>query len=91
MSEIGSIRKRINKSLYAISKIYHPEIPLDKIFGALETEGVVPLQEDGTRWSGILCGDNASMRVNTSNPKIFLYVGWYKMPSGNYEINAYVS
>lgn len=57
-------KKSINRQLHALGN-YHEEIPLDTIFNALEEFDITPLQEDGTKWSGMLigggeCGSDAS-------------------------------
>lgn len=101
-------RKRINAKLQEISKKYHPAIPTGEIRDALADELILLLQEDGTVWSGILCGNSSrttfeiSGHGNSTNfgelPRMYepfedclLDLSWYKMPSGNYEINAYLS
>ena len=51
-------RRAINKRLHDLTKGYHAEIPLSAIFDVLKRHNIVPLQEDKTPWSGLLCGDN---------------------------------
>jgi len=48
--------KQANTVLHAIGKQYWSEIPLHDIFWALKKNLLIPLQEDGTEWSGLLCG-----------------------------------
>jgi hypothetical protein len=50
------VRKRVSNGLYEVTKGYHKEIPLEGIFLALAQGGLVPVQEDGHRWSGMLVG-----------------------------------
>lgn len=86
-----TIKNRINKELHALP-IYFSEIPLDVIFYIVKDHcerGVV--QEDGTPWSGILCGDDGSANFAIGGYRFWLRVMWHKMPSGNFEITAYVS
>lgn len=53
------------------------------------------MQEDGEPWQGLLVGKEG----NTTFPLVRdkqpvsseLVFQWYKMPSGKYEINAYLS
>lgn len=86
-----TIRKCINKQIYALG-IYHPQIPLDDIFAIVEKFAGKVVQEDGTPWSGLLCGENGDTYFQIEGKKRFcLRLMWYKMPSGNYEITAYVS
>lgn len=60
----NKIRNAINNKIHEILKPnYFSQVPLDEMFNALETNGVIPLQEDGTRWSGFVmsageCGSN---------------------------------
>jgi hypothetical protein len=83
-------KNRINKELHALP-IYFSEIPLDVIFYIVRDHAGQVVQEDGTPWSGLLCGDEGNTRFAIEGRKFFLYLSWYKMNSGNYEIVAYVS
>lgn len=51
-----AVRSRVSKKIYDVTKGYHKAIPVDGIFEALSNEGLVPIQEDGYRWSGLLLG-----------------------------------
>jgi hypothetical protein len=51
-------KNAINKAIVSLGN-YHESIPIEKIFTILETNNVIPLQEDNTVWSGFLVG-NAS-------------------------------
>ena len=84
-------RRKINTELAAISRQYHDAIPLESIFEALSKEGVQALQEDGEPWQGFLFGDDSftTFPLNASNSVLFL--SWYKLTSGRWEINAYLS
>lgn len=96
-------RNRINRILSEVSKEYTQSIPLDKIFKALEDNGLVAIDEDGTEWEGLLTGREGRatidvaflgevpkdrMRTPIKNAK--LVVSWYKMPSGKYETTTYL-
>ena len=52
----GPTRTRVKNELHAIGLRKWPYIPLDRIFWALRKNGLIPLQEDGTPWSGMLMG-----------------------------------
>lgn len=55
-------RKKINNELRILLKVtYFPSIPLDDIFNVLKQNNIVPLQEDYTEWSGLLCGREGRM------------------------------
>jgi hypothetical protein len=111
-----SDRKIINGMLHDIStsKVPHPSggmtaykesVPLDQIFDGIKKQGYVPLMEDNTEWSGILCGADGQMNcviakkapdhdaslVYEGHTKVWLHLQWHKMQSGRYEINAYTS
>lgn len=98
-----STRKFLNKRLQEnFSKKYHPSIPLKEIFELLRGAGVIVVQEDGTEWSGFLTGDKGKANFElqlvdeVSGEKkpikdCMLVMSWYKMPSGSWEINCYLS
>lgn len=86
-----AIKDSINKELSAL-QIYHPSIPLQEIFSIVERNSdSMVVQEDGTRWSGFLCGDDSHATFEIAGFKFALRVMWHRMNSGNYEITAYVS
>lgn len=85
-----TIKNRINKELHALP-VYFSEIPLDVIFYIVKEHAGQVIQEDGTPWSGILCGDDGLASFGIAGRKFFLFLIWHKMNSGNYEITAYVS
>ena len=92
----ANIRKQINKQLQENFNKYFPSIPLTEVFEVLKNNNVVAVQEDGTPWSGFLCGDdgNASIELKFNDELIdnaMLILQWHKMESGRYEINTYVS
>lgn len=86
---------------------YFAAIPLQPIFDILEKYGVIALQEDGTKWDGFLTGRSAQtyfdiapinskyvdgrLTFYTPFTNASLALSWYKMPSGNYEINTYIT
>ncbi len=88
--------KTVNNALYDIGRTYHSFIPLAEMFGLCESNGLMPLQEDGTPWSGVLWGVDGRTSIDlrdTATGKInrWLNISWYKMPSGRYEVTAYIS
>lgn len=91
-------RTKINTEIYAITKGYHRSIPLNGMFEVLTNNGLIPISEDGSEWSGFLCGESgradigfkcANCNLEISNSMLVL--SWYRMPSGNYEVTAYIS
>ena len=86
----------INKFLYKLCKTYHNSIPLGEIDDILKENGCYLVQEDGTPWSGFLCGRNSRTTFtlhNLYNQEIdnVVALSWYKFDTGRYEINAYIS
>lgn len=100
-----TLRKKVNKELRELGD-YHPEIPLDKIEDILEKYGIVLLQEDYTKWSGFLLGEESNTYIeigyiNTARQEndITFYtpiinsklsLSWYKM-QGRYEVISYLT
>ena len=62
-------RKKINDALYDICKGIRQRIPLGDIFTALRKAGVVPVQEDGREWEGMLCGAKGQARIDVAPVK----------------------
>ena len=87
-----TIKNQINRDLGKGIPTYCPEIPLDDIFQIISNHGGTVIQEDGTAWSGLLCGaEGETSFVIAGLKNIFLRLSWYKMQSGKYEIITYVS
>ena len=51
-----AIKNRINRAINKLGNYHNDGVPLEDIFQCLKAEGVTPLQEDGTEWSGLFCG-----------------------------------
>ena len=88
-------RKPISKALGALSTGYHDNLSMvvELIAGNLTTHDItVPDIEGGC----ILCGESARVTFelnHTDKGELdnVLVLSWHHMPSGRYEINAYVS
>lgn len=83
-----------------MSKNYFDSIPLDEIQDFLESQSLSLLQEDNTKWSGLLLGREGRTNINvgleTENgfapSRYYLALQWYKMEKGGkWEVNAYFS
>lgn len=91
------IKRSIITKLVDMSREYHQYIPILDIFQVLESGGMMAVQEDGTPWSGILCGHEGSVNfplveiASGAALKRMLVLSWYRMPSSRYEINIYFS
>jgi hypothetical protein len=91
MSEKSKFISKVNKLLHALPT-YSNEIPLDDIFQIVKENGGLVVQEDGTPWSGILCGEKGNCNLKVEGFKnVGLSISWYKMSKGRYEIVSYVS
>ena len=94
-------RKRIGHELMLLGQSYWSHIPLNRVSAILAQYNIVLTQEDGTEWSGLICGEegHALFTLAFKSPgteelvpsKQGLQLSWYKMPSTRYEIVAYVS
>lgn len=95
----AATRKQINNKLYNMGS-YHPAIPLSDIDNVLKAHGYELVDEDGMPLSCLLCGENSHCTFDIGAiagdvyPRVkadyCLQLSWYKMPSGRYEIVAYV-
>ena len=84
-------KRTVQKGLKEISSKYWEGIPMLEISDLLKANGAMLIQEDGTEWSGILCGSASVVDIKVKGIKTNgLSLGWYKMQSGRYEINAYL-
>lgn len=101
-------RRKLGKE-FSVEKFgtYYDEIPLDKIEKILNQYGCILLQEDGTRWSGFMCGASGhcsieigytesmfmmnGMKAYIPFDNAMLCLAWYKVDNSRYEITLYVS
>lgn len=76
-------RNRINRELDKLCKEYFPQIPIKEIQSILDTfELKIP--------DGIYCGHEGESMEEVGSG-VWLRMTWYRMPSGKFEIVAYVS
>jgi hypothetical protein len=84
-SEEKKARKKANDGLHAMcSNRFHESIPLTEMDGILTAAGFNATEE------AIYCGREGSSHEQVGE-RTWLAMQWYKMESGKYEINAYVS
>ena len=82
-SQERAARSKVMDALAALP-IYHQSLPLADIDAILTANGFKPLEE------GIYCGHQG--RINDQVGEFsYLVMSWYRMPSGRFEINAYIS
>lgn len=87
----ASVRNNINSALTVACAGYHARIPLGVVLDICANRGAQPVQEDGTPWSGILCGREGRCSIALDGHRETLNLSWYRMPSGRYEFIAYVA
>lgn len=96
-------RWKINNKLYPLTRVFHDQIPLDKVQSILEDFDIVLLQEDNTKWSGFLCGRDSNtifalgLKSSVNDHGVYeqidnyLYFSWYRHDTTDkYEINMYL-
>ena len=97
MRIIQKQRTRIGKALYEISKVRHKFIPITDIDKVLRDNGVKLVQEDGTDWSGIICGRIGRCLIGIAHldggtASSSLVLEWHKDDhQTTFEINCYIS
>lgn len=78
------------KQLDVICRQYWPSVPLSQLFAAVRPFAE-PIQEDGSPWEGIVAGREGRANIELEGSQQMLHIQWYKMPSGKFEVNAYIS
>ena len=98
MTGINHYAKRsINDEIRHASRGILDNIPISNISDILERWGLMLVQEDGTKWSGFLCGVDgaATIDIATEHGEIIknsmLYIQWHKYDTGRYDIVCYLS
>ena len=76
MSKIGTRLRRINQKLNDLGN-YHVGIPLDRIDSILQQHGFMLIQEDGTPWSGLLCGEEGQVIFDLADIGSGEFAGYY--------------
>ena len=90
-------RKIINHFLWDISRCLHKEIPIERIDEILREQGWKLVQEDGTDFEGIFCGNDGKANIEVmevaSNYHLngFIVLSWHRFDTGKYEILVYLS
>jgi hypothetical protein len=76
--------KRVNEVLYKMGRTYHASVPLDLVNALLEYNGFTALE------AMILCGRDGQLHESVGRNR-WLALSWHRMPSGRYEVVAYLS
>jgi len=90
------VKRILGRRLHEISSKFHRSIPVDAIEEILAIQGYHLIQEDGTPFSGIFCGDEGSCHLqfadeNNNVPNHVIALQWYRLSQSSYEINCYLS
>jgi hypothetical protein len=78
-------RNKANKDLSDVGKIYWQTLPIKEVSDILNKHGF-----DGSALDGIYTGQKGATHEKVGD-KTWVKLEWYKMSSGKYEVNAYVS
>ena len=74
---------------------YFGHVPISDIFDIVDSEGMTPIDEDGSRWQGMLVGEEGRTTIELQDVddafSLNLHIQWYKMESGKFEVTAYVN
>lgn len=95
-------RNHIAAAIQEVLKpLYFEAVPLQAIQQTLQAHQVTLLQEDGTPWEGFLTGAQGRCVIDLGevlgpidNPRplpFSLALQWFKMPSGRFEVNGYLT
>lgn len=82
-----SDKNEISNFLGEVGRKYWDYIPLKEIFEKLNHHGIVPLQEDGTRWSGFLCGNKECGAPGSENQRANFRLAFRK-PNGLWTLSS---
>ena len=92
----ATVRKATNNFLYAFTKnVYFDGVPIQEMQDFLRAHGADLLDDEGYPFKGFILGREGrttfpiSFKGEVVNSKLALQ--WYKMPSGRFEVVAYVS
>jgi hypothetical protein len=89
--ETKNWKNHVNGFLAEIGREFHESIPLGAIFDSIRAYGIIPIQEDGTPWSGFFCGESGSAHIELKGSNHWLHIQWYKRcETGRYEVVSYV-
>ena len=91
-----NILSKATKELVSVVPTMNDTIPVDLIFRILEKHDLIPIQEDGTAWSGLFSGQKGRADIELAYEgklvkNATLQLQWYELDSGRYEINVYVA
>lgn len=91
----GPLPDKLKQDLHKLCQEYWPKIPLEKIWSACDDARINMVDDDGEPWEGFLTGREGRCSIDLADKrtgKVFnaLHLQWHKMPSGKYEINAYL-
>jgi len=89
--------RALKAELAPLCKTYWQSIPIGKICDIARSCKLELVDEGGEPWEGILTGREGRCSIEIAEAESldstgkYLNLQWYKMPSGKYEINAYIN
>jgi len=83
-TEERNARRRVNNALNTLGRLYHDGLPIDRVDDILTAHGFEPTQP------AIYCGRDGRVTERVGE-RSYLTLTWHKMPSGRYEVVAYVN
>ena len=90
-------RKSCNRLLQGITYRSNVGLAYTDICNILQGHDLQCVQEDSTPFEGIFCGSEGNAKIDLQsiaygiNYDSMLILSWYRMSSGRYEINTYIS
>ncbi len=78
-------KRELSNFLHELGRKHHDQIPLDSIFSRLEGHGIVPLQEDGSKWSGFLLGNKECGHPEANNQRCAFRLA-LRNPDGTWQL-----
>jgi hypothetical protein len=82
---VTKTRSKTNKELQALCKTHYKSLPITEVKNILKANGF-----DSTVMDGMYTGSQGKVHAQIGKNRWIVFT-WYKMPSGKFEINAYVS
>jgi len=91
------IRGKINGRLFKECQGFWSRVPISRFEMILKEYGVRLVNEDGTPFSAIFCGEDGKAEIeiaNDSGEKVsnsLFVMTWHRFSTGRYEVNAYIT
>lgn len=83
-SIVAGKKSRANRRISEICRNHYPRIPWDEIVAAMKAENIVPLQEDGTKWAGMIGSQGECGSAKASQAPMRFALCWKLDATGEY-------